>query len=63
MYTHQILHPATIHGLFQNIDVRLTLKEIAASLKHPVEEVARFNIQTGPDGKIGRPEVAFLRIR
>lgn len=61
MYTQQVLHPATVYGLFRNYDVRLTLKEIAASLKHPVEEVARFNIQTGPDGKIGRPEVAFLR--
>src|ERR1035437_7417356 len=43
MYTQQVLHPATVYGLFRNYDVRLTLKEIAASLKHPVEEVARLD--------------------
>jgi hypothetical protein len=61
MYTQQMLHPSTIHGLFQNYDVRLSVGEIAASLKHAVAEVARFNIRPGRDGKIGRPEVAFLR--
>ena len=61
MYTSKRpLHPATIVGYYQQNDVRLTPGQLAGVVQQSLSEIAKFGIQLGPDGKIGRREIAFL---